>query len=692
MGTPAQTARMNRLRTSSQTPKAPGESRSLVFKRWSNNGWAVLATLHKVVLIGTLCCSYNLIAQTSSSSSPGADTINLHLNLEEVEAVGDSPSELEGASLIPLQTITSQDVIEAGQYSPEEMLEYLPGLDIRQRGHHGTQADLNIQGGTFDQSMVLLNGINLSDPQTGHFHLHLPVDLSAVSRTKVLAGSASRRFGTQAFTGAVNFETTPQDTSGVRAGILLGQHRFYKAHLNAHVSGKSLSTMASISSSGSDGYRENTDFQTNHFYLHSRAGLKHVDGHVMIGLNTRKFGANSFYSPRFPQQYEETSTGFAALKLLHRRPQSSYTLNTYYRRNTDYFVLDRSDPDFYQNDHFTRVIGADLIGRFSSRIGVTQSGILLRRESIFSTSLGEPLAPPDSTVSIGGITYSHSHARNHANLNINHSYEGTWLSMSGGLLVHYNSDLGPKPALMPGVDARFSLSRQLQLFVSLSRSMRMPTFTDLFYQGPSNVGNPNLLPEKALTAELGIHRKGTYWLATLSSFYRQGRDLIDWVWMEDEKWHTRNLTEIDAAGGSFFLKYEPGASESSWLSLSTWNFSYTYTYLTKVSEKYISRYLLDHLKHKVSMGSHLSLFRNFSLFIGLSFQDRNGGFLSYDVDTGGSQEQAYSPFLLMDLKLSYSFKRFHIFLKSNNLLNTPYYDIGNVIQPGRWSMLGLEFR
>ncbi len=651
-----------------------------------------MATLHKVIIIGTLCCSYNLLAQKPLTDRTGADSISLRMELEEVEAVAESPSELEGVSLKPLVVVTSQDVIAAGHSSPEEMLEYLPDLDIRQRGNHGTQADLSIQGGSFDQSMVLLNGINLSDPQTGHFHLNLPVDLSAISQAKVLSGSASRRFGTQAFTGAVNFETDPLDTTHVQAGVLLGQYRFHKAFLNANVSGKYLSTLASISTSGSDGYRDNTDFRTNHFFIHTTTGIRNVNAHLMFGLNTRKFGANSFYSPRFQEQYEETSTGFTAFKLLLRKPLSSYTLNTYCRMNKDYFILDRSNPAFYQNDHLTQVAGTDLIGKFSSRAGVTQAGILFRRETILSTSLGEPLEPPDSMVIKAGIAYSHRYFRNQVNLNINHTYEGRWVSLEGGFLLHFNSDLGSEPTLMPGLDVSFRLSQKMNLFASLNRSMRMPTFTDLFYQGPTNNGNPLLIPERATTAELGITRKGVDIQSTLSGFYRQGRDLIDWIWMEDEKWHTMNLTEIDAAGSNFSVQYNPGTTVNKMVSLEQWKFAYTFTYLTKVSEEVISRYLLDNLRHKVSMGSHLAIFRNFNLFIGLSCQDRNGSFLKYDVDSDVSLEQPYEPFLLMDVKLSYSFKRIHIYLKSNNLLNTHYYDVGNVIQPGRWNMAGIEFR
>ncbi len=144
------------------------------------------------------------------------------VELEEVEATGDLPAELENVSLRPLILVTSSDISGAVASSPEDLLEYLPQLDIRQRGKHGIQADLSIQGGSFDQSMVLLNGINLSDPQTGHFQLNLPLDLQSITAMEVVTGSASRRLGTNAFTGAVNVVTQPADSTFFNAGIQAG--------------------------------------------------------------------------------------------------------------------------------------------------------------------------------------------------------------------------------------------------------------------------------------------------------------------------------------------------------------------------------------------------------------------------------------------------------------------------------------
>lgn len=664
----------------------------LVFKRWSNRKWAILASFHKIIIIGALCVSYNMLGQEHSTGARDSSTVRMFLELEAVEALEDAPYDLENISLKSLTTVTSTEINALPAADLDDALEYLPQVDVRQRGRFGTQADLNIQGGTFDQSMVLLNGINLSDPQTGHFHLNLPVDLSAIHRFEVVLGSAARRYGTYAFSGALNVVTLPNDSTSLSSGIRVGQHNYYKAFLNTNLSGKFLSTMTSVSTSGSEGYRENTDFKSTHVYIHSATRPGKLNVQFMAGLNTRAFGANAFYSPRFLNQYEETTTGMTAVKMRLNRTRSTFTFNTYLRLNKDYFLLDRFDPAFYQNDHLTQVLGMDGDGRFSTGAGITSSGLQFRRETILSTSLGEPLNQFEINALKNDNGFDHGHDRNQISWNLNHTLEANWIALQGGILVLVNSDLGLNPFILPGLDFRIQLPCQFMIFSSVNRSMRLPTFTDLYYQGPNNVGNPALLPESALTYELGLSHKGVEFEGALNGFYRQGRDLIDWIWMDDEKWHTLNLTEIDAMGADLRLAYAPANTHRGLPRIENWNLTYTFIHLTKGSEQVISRYLLDQLKHKVMMATDLRLISSLQLSVRITFQDRNGNYLEYDPVTDQTTEQPYEPFLIMDSKLTFSLKRLHVFLESTNLLNVETYDIGNVILPGRWNTVGFEFR
>ncbi len=642
-------------------------------------------------MIATLSFSYALLAQGKLSVDPDSVHNQLTLELEEVEVAEDWPAQMEEISLKPVILVTSREIEAAAATAPEDLLEYLPQVDIRQRGKHETQADLSIQAGSFDQSMVLLNGINISDPQTGHFHLNLPLDLNAVHQMEVVTGASARRFGSNAFSGALNIVTRPADSSFVNAGFRYGQYNFFKGHVLGNLGGKKLSTFLSFNAAGSDGYRENTDFRTTHGYLHTVTKPGKFRLHFMAGLNLRAFGANSFYSPSFINQYEETKTGLAALKLVHSRQASTWNLSTSFRLGRDHFLLDRYNPSFYFNDHLSIVNGANLNGKIYSLAGVTQTGLNYRREEILSTSLGERLNQDEWVEVNDSVSFDHGHVRNQWNWNINHTFALGPFTLSGGLLLHLNSDMDYQPQAYPGIDLKWDFAGGIALYTSLNRSMRLPTFTDLYYQGPTNVGNPLLIPERARTFELGAFRANKGFYLGLNGFYRQGRDMIDWIWMEDEKWHTLNLTRIDALGSDFQARYTNPMPGQKKFSLESAGLSYTFTHLTKVSQELNSRYLLDNLRHKVVAEAGLRLYRRFFLSLKSSYQERNGSYLMYDAESGESREQAYKSFVLLDAKLSLALWRFHVFVEGTNLLNARYNDIGNIIQPGTWLMAGFEF-
>jgi len=664
-------------------------SEPIVFRKWSNKKWGVLASLHKVILIGTLCFSYQLLAQDSIPALTDDGQVQIIVELEEVETTEEWPAQLEEVSLKPVVLITAREIRAAAAGSFEEILEYVPQLDIRQRGRHGVQADLSIMGGSFDQSMVLLNGINISDPQTGHFHLNIPLDLHSVKQVEVVSGAAARRYGSNAFSGAINFVTQPADSTYLKAGFKYGQHSYYQGKLLANLGGERISTRLSMSSTGSEGYRENTDFRTSRLFLHSVSKPGSLRFHLMAGLNSRAFGANSFYSPRFLHQYEETCTGLGALKLVKNSINSSWTLSSYFRIGRDHFLLDRHNPDFYVNDHLTSVGGIEISGKISTAAGLTRTGINYRREEIKSTSLGESMAPDNWIRFNDSITFTHGHVRNNYNWYFNHSYEWGPLSFSGGMLAHLYADQAPQ--FYPGMDLKWSLQEKFSLYFSANQSKRLPTFTDLYYQGPSNVGNPLLLPEQATTFELGIFHSSEGFSASTNAFFRKGRDMIDWIWMEDEKWHTLNLTRINAAGADFRMDYLNPRPRLSAIRAESARFSYTFTHLSKLDQDFTSRYLLDNLRHKIVAGTEFSLLRKLSFSFTASYQERNGSYLAYDAETGQSLDKPYETFVLLDAKLAFSIHKIRFFLECTNLLDKEYNDIGNVIQSGRWFIAGIEF-
>lgn len=62
-----------------------------------------------------------------------------------------------------------------------------------------------IRGGSFDQTMVMLNGINFTDARTGHQSHSLPIDIDCIAGIDLIDGVS----GVGAYAGALNIRTMP---------------------------------------------------------------------------------------------------------------------------------------------------------------------------------------------------------------------------------------------------------------------------------------------------------------------------------------------------------------------------------------------------------------------------------------------------------------------------------------------------
>jgi vitamin B12 transporter len=733
----------------------------IVFKHWSNKGYAIMRTFHRVVRIATLSLAYNMLQLQPVLAQ--ADTLSpkMFFELEEVETVGEQESDLYSPLLRQLQLIRHDRLEAVSSRSVATLLGYYPGTDIRTRGVHGVQSDLSIRGGSFDQSLVLLNGIDMSNPQTGHFSLDLPLQLSQVHRLELLKGPSSNKYGLNAYSGAVNLVTRPADSLTVHAEGTYGQFNTYNAAAAIHLPAGRSRSMLAAAVGGSDGYRENTDFSTASLYLHSTLEGNFLNSDLMVGWNRKAFGANAFYTPRFPEQYEQTGSWLTALKVETQNPSFRLFGHAYWRRHRDHFMLFRSDPKVYENYHMTDVSGLAAGAKISSTAGFTTLKTELRNERIHSTALGDPLADPVKIKGEPDRFYDRFKSRNLLSLSAGHHMQLNRWHLNGGLLLHALANGSPGPGqapgsgqpgqaglplgsgqalrpeqplqagLYPGIDLSYLLRDGLTLFASVNRSMRLPTYTDLYYEGPQNRGNPDLLPEKAVTYETGMKYNVGWLLTDLALFYRKGVETIDWIW-RDSVWQTDNMTDLDTYGGEVSLNLRPALLVKSFKTISHLRIAYSYAELSKSSDTHISNYALDNLRHKVIIDLGLKvplkdllprenflhgdrflhresvlpgekgipgenvlpgkkyLSAEFFLDVKATWQQRNGGYLHYETPVSSPYETPYDPFWLIDLRAGIVLNRITLFADVTNLLNTAYRDIGSVVMPGRWFTAGIK--
>ncbi|MCE1198854.1 MAG: TonB-dependent receptor [Marinilabiliales bacterium] len=206
------------------------------------------------------------------------------------------------------------------------------------------------------------------------------------------------------------------------------------------------------------------------------------------------------------------------------------------------------------------------------------------------------------------------------------------------------------------------------------------------------MGNASLLPEKAISFESGMKYFRHGMNLHLSLFKRWGNNLIDWTRSANETvWYARNITHLNTSGFEVGGEFHPQAYLDRKFIITSIAISYGFMTQSKSSGDYLSKYLLDYLKHKLDLRVTHPLTKNLTACWMLTWQDRNGTFTQWEGSQYGS-EMSYSPILLIDSRINWSIRSFDLYLEANNLLNKTYFDYGNVRQPGIWTKVGVVFR
>lgn len=663
----------------------------LCFKKWSGDKWAVFNTLHREIKIGILAAVYfTTLGYHQTLANTESDSISSKITLNEIQVSGKRAPGIYQETGRQIAVISREQIEKLPAQSIQGLLRTALGVDIRERGPLGMQADISMRGGSFDQVMILLNGINVTDPQTGHYGLNLPVDLASVERIEILRGPAARVHGPNAFDGAINFVTKSGSENKVSAQLTAGDHGLYNLHAGLSHRKGAFGNYFSAQKGASDGYIDNTDFDILNLYYRGQVTREQSKFSLQLGYNDKSYGANSFYSASYPNQFDANRTLFAAASM-----ESSGLIrirsDVYWRRHHDRFELFRNyigAASWYtgHNYHLSETAGASLNATTSWSLGTTSLGAELRSESIWSNVLGLPM---DKTLDVPGENegqFTRSFNRTNFSVFAEHNIYFGRFDLSGGVLINRHSNSGYGVDWYPGIDLSYRLTTLLKWTASYNRSLRMPTFTDLFYSGPTNVGNPNLKPERAETYETAFRLRNETYSASVGGFYRIGRDLIDWGRIPGETvYTTSNINRVEALGteaAADLLLSELIPGQTLLRSLSV---NYSYVWQDKVSDEgYESYYVLDHLRQKLNISLIHGLgLPNVEVNWNMQYRDRAG----YYTKSDGTRVD-HTPFWLTDLRVSWNKGNYGLYAEASNLFDATYSDLSELRQPGLWLKLG----
>ena len=667
--------------------KASAEA--LRFKHFTRRSYALFSCIGREVIVCTLSVATLTNAKAEGISTKPAplaaatDSLGREeVKLDEVLVTGSRAplTALQSAKIVSV--ISRDDIQRAEAASVNDLLKLATGVDVRQRGGFGVQTDISINGGTFDQITILLNGVNISSPQTGHNAADFPVSLSDIERIEVLEGASARVFGSSAFNGAINIVTRSDRDSNLRLSAEGGSFGTFGGDASLNISSANLSQKLSTGYTQSDGGTENSDFKRRRVYYMGNYASRFVDMQWQGGLSSQDYGASTFYSAKFNNQWEATRRIIASA-LADIKPLGDERLvvspQLYWHRDIDHYQLTRGKEGAKNGENYHRmdVYGASVNAHATWLLGKTALGFDLRKEHILSTAYGTLLSENEWTGIHGSDrSYDHRGDRTNTSIFLEHNVILGGFTLSAGVLANRNTGLDNDFRFYPGVDLSFRPNDMWKFYASWNKALRVPTYTDLYTSNSVQQGDPNLRPEKNSTVKAGTRFRTRGFEALLSGFYAKGTDIIDWVYTTAErgKYHAMNIGKLDNMGYSvdatlFVQELLPG----SFITRVKAGYARIQQDHSTSQQVYGSLYALEYLRHKATLQVDHRIWRQLSASWAVRWQERMNN---------------YSPYTKVDCKLQWTAPTYSLYLKTDNLTCHRYYDLGAVKQPGLWLMAG----
>lgn len=575
-----------------------------------------------------------------------------------------------------IQILTQEDIQRLPNRSINELLTNIPGVDVRQRGPFGSQADISIDGGSFEQTAILLNGVKITDPQSAHHNMNLPVPLEAIERIEIIRGPAARIFGINALTGAINIVTKKIESNQISAQVYGGSSfkdneqtktgKYYGkgVQLGAQFNTGQTNHGLYFGHEDSNGQRYNTASNNNKLYYDGTYQPNESNQiKANFGYIDNQFGANGYYAaPTDKEAYEQVKTAFTSIQSKHQLNKDlSISPRISNRYNEDeYWYLGKSTSKG-RSKHYSNVFGAEVNAALEQRYGTFGLGLESRFERINSTAIG-------------------SHSRENYGGYLEFKTEAiAKLMLNAGAYVNYNSKFGWQ--VFPGLDLGYNMTEHWKFVLSAGSAQRIPSFTDLYTNQTANIGNPDLTSENAYQIESGVKYLSERIVAQVSYFHRKITDFIDWQKTEGGAtegavipWKPSNIGKNTVDGINTSFRYQlsdPTASTKYYTTIS-------YNYLnpkTTINDGMHSKYAIENLRHQVILNFTLN-HKNWMLTTANRFNERI----------------SYKSYFIADIRAAYQFSELNVFADIQNIFDKSYIEAAAVPMPGRWFSLGAKYK
>lgn len=584
------------------------------------------------------------------------------IELETQQITGQLFSQQIAEQAFAVETLTRDDIEQMPVQNISDLLEWVTGVDVRQRGGFYSQADVGIRGASYEQTLILLDGIRQNHPQTGHHTFDLPIAMEDIERVEVVRGPGAGQYGPNGNAGVINFVTRKSvDTEtgrNAKLNISGGSYGYGRAAAALAKTEGNISQFANVTYQRSDTYLSGANLGTETEQGNYRVVRQTGADTTVFSANYMKkqLGAQGYYGPASAWAAERAKQWMIYLTHEHRfNEKQSFDVALNYHNHHDNFWYGAPTAD--PSNHWVDSYQARL--RFNANQHISL-GYEYNREEI------------DTNTALNG----NKHERDYHSVFTYGHYDWQWLQVSGSLSYLDYSDGDDYILPVLGFVVPFG---QHHLYFNAGQSVRVPTLNDLYLNQPTNKGNPDIKPEKTNSAEIGTRLNLNGLQTRLAVFMRDTKNAIDFTQTADEAaagavYTARNVEKIETQGmdiefDATALLAEKGFNKAS--------LSYTRLWQDLTNSFTNAKYTKQQLEHQAVLNLSYRLTRNLSVSTLYKYESR------YD-------EQDY---FVWDIGLKQKFENWHWGLSAANILNEKYVDSGFIQAPGTTARfdLGLEF-
>lgn len=571
--------------------------------------------------------------------------------------------------------------------SLDDLLKYSSGIEMQQRGPAGAQADVVIRGGTFQQVLVLMDGIKLNDPITGHFSAYFPIVLSQIERIEILKGPAAAMYGSEAVGGVINiisktFAAFKKEKSiKGNAAISAGEYGYLAAsagfqqtsqQTNYSVAAQTTNATGQLLRGKNRGYFHNNGISANAgFSLNKSWNL-----FVHSSYDSRDFAAQNFYTSfKSDTATEKVNTWWNHAKLKYSSKTATDEIDIAYKNTSDHYLF---NPAAIANDNKSGLVTLQYVHtKTLSQKLFYNYGAVAEQKNIRSNDRGNH--NNSNAAAFGSLIYT-----------INK------FSINPGLRIVNDKNYGTE--LLPQANLAYRI-KNISLRASAGRAIRSADFTERYNNynkkivNSGSIGNPDLQAENSWSYEAGADLFLKSFKFSGSYFYRNQDNVIDWVTTAyiamPRKTNlnptgtyalAKNIKKVNTSGVELEMQYSHSFAANQQLQV---NASATFLHSTS-SDSIPSFYIISHAKTLLQQ-TVLYSFKNFGLGITSIYKERK------PQQAAGINALITKSYLLVNAKFSYSYKIMSAFITINNIGNIRYSDLLGSQMPGSWSTAGVSF-